>query len=107
MLSFFALPSSGVFVAQLEAYIVRNTIFHFGGQRGNHVSRILVLFLLAVAMIPKRWAQGSDASLTGAVSDPSHAAIANATVSVRNKSTTFSQSVTTTASGYHSFLSLP
>jgi len=103
----FALPSSAVFVAQLEAYIVRNTIFHFGGQRVNHVSRILVLFLLAVAMIPKSWAQGSDASLTGAVSDPSHAAIANATVSVRNKSTNFSQSVTTDTSGYYSFLSLP
>lgn len=51
--------------------------------------------------------QGNDASLTGTVMDPSHAAIANATVTARNKSTNFVQQVNTDTSGLYSFLSLP
>jgi Carboxypeptidase regulatory-like domain/TonB-dependent Receptor Plug Domain len=51
--------------------------------------------------------QGTDATLSGSVTDPSHAAITNAKVTARNKSTNFSQVVTTDGSGTFSFLNLP
>ena len=51
--------------------------------------------------------QGTDASLSGIVTDPSHAAISNAKVTVRNKSTNLTQTATTDPSGNYSFLTLP
>ena len=53
------------------------------------------------------WGQGTDASLTGTVTDSSHAAIAGARLTARNTSTNFVQEVATDAAGSYSFLSLP
>src|SRR5215475_6447173 len=53
------------------------------------------------------FAQGTDASLTGLVTDSSHAIISNAKVTAKNKSTNWTQEVTTDATGFYSFLSIP
>jgi hypothetical protein len=71
------------------------------------VKRVFVLLYLCLAFRPFSAAQGNDASLTGSITDQSHAAVANAKVAVRNKSTNFTQSVTADSSGSYSFLSLP
>jgi hypothetical protein len=71
------------------------------------VKRVFVLLYLFLAICPFGFAQGNEASLTGSITDQSHAAVANAKVSVRNKSTNFTQTVTTDSSGNYSFLSLP
>jgi len=52
-------------------------------------------------------AQGTDSSLSGVVTDPSHAAISGARVTANNKSTNFEQEVTTDTNGSYSFLNLP
>ena len=67
---------------------------------------LLYLFLFLV-ICPFGFAQGNEASLTGSITDQSHAAVATAKVTVRNKSTNFTQTVTTDSSGNYSFLSLP
>ena len=67
---------------------------------------VLVLAFLCSFSYPA-FGQGTDASLTGTVTDPSHSAISNAKVTARNKSTNWVQEVTTNASGAYSFLNLP
>ena len=62
------------------------------------------VFLL---LMPASHAQGNDASLTGLVTDQSNAAVANAKVTARNRSTNYSQEVRTDVAGSYSFLSLP
>jgi len=71
------------------------------------VKRVFVLLYLFLAICPFGFAQGNEASLTGSITDQSHAAVATAKVTVRNKSTNFTQTVTTDSSGNYSFLSLP
>jgi len=70
----------------------------------KRVSAVLYLFLF---LCPLGLAQSNDASLTGSITDQSHSAVVNAKVTARNKSTNFTQSVTTDASGNYSFLRLP
>ena len=70
------------------------------------MKRVFVVFYLFLAICPFGFAQGNEASLTGSIIDQSHAAVANAKVTVRNKSTNFTQTVTTDSSGNYSFLSL-
>jgi hypothetical protein len=53
------------------------------------------------------YGQGTDASLAGSITDQSHAAVPNARVTARNKSTNYSQEVQTDGSGNYSFLNLP
>src|SRR6185369_2390841 len=62
---------------------------------------------MGVLLCPFGFSQGTDASLTGTVTDPSHAAISNAKVTARNKSTNLTQIATTDTSGSYSFLTLP
>jgi Carboxypeptidase regulatory-like domain len=71
------------------------------------VKRVFAVLYLLLAVCPFGFAQGNDASLTGGVTDQSHAAVADAKVTVRNKSTNLTQSATTDPSGNYSFLSLP
>jgi outer membrane receptor protein involved in Fe transport len=71
------------------------------------VKRVFTMLAMWVLLCPFSFSQGTDASLTGIVTDPSHAAIANATVTVRNKSTNLTQTATTDTSGNYSFLTLP
>jgi hypothetical protein len=71
------------------------------------VKRVFVLLYLLLAFCPFSFAQGNEASLTGSVTDPTHAAVAAAKVTARNKSTNLTQSVLSDSSGNYSFLSLP
>lgn len=71
------------------------------------LQRLAVFLVLSLAVAHGGFAQGTDASLTGTITDPSHAAIANAKVTARNKSTNFSQVASTDGTGTFSFLSLP
>jgi len=49
------------------------------------VKRVFILLYLFLVICPFGFAQGNDASLTGSITDQSHAAVANAKVTVRNK----------------------
>jgi hypothetical protein len=53
------------------------------------------------------YGQGTDASLTGLVTDQSHAAVPNAKLTAHNKSINYSQEVQTDSSGTYFFLNLP
>jgi len=65
-----------------------------------------LIFLYAVLAIQGS-AQVNTASLTGQVTDSNGAAIANASVTVKNKATAAEKSATTDSSGYYTFASLP
>lgn len=71
------------------------------------VVRFVAVFVFALLLGSTGKTQGTDASLTGIVNDPSHAAVSNARVTARNKSTNGSQEVTTDGSGSYFFLSMP
>jgi Carboxypeptidase regulatory-like domain/TonB-dependent Receptor Plug Domain len=71
------------------------------------LSSIFTLVVCLSVLSSSGLAQGSDTSLTGIVTDASHAAIASAKVTARNKSTNFIQEVRTDSLGSYSFLSLP
>src|SRR5262245_61967873 len=66
-------------------------------------SPLLFYLLLAV----QGSGQVNTASLTGLVTDPNRAIMANASVTVKNKATGVTSSTTTDASGYYTFASLP
>lgn len=69
--------------------------------------RVACMSVLCVSLVVQGLAQVHTASLTGLVVDPTGAAIANASVKARNKATNVEQSVTSDASGYYTFASLP
>ena len=69
--------------------------------------KVITVSLFVFLWCTVSFGQGTDASLTGIVTDPSHAAVASAKVTARNKSTNWSQTVTTEDSGFYSFLNLP
>jgi hypothetical protein len=71
------------------------------------VKRVFAMLVMWVLLCSLSFSQGTDASLSGIVTDPSHAAISNAKVTVRNKSTNLTQTATTDPSGNYSFLTLP
>ena len=71
------------------------------------MKRVFIMLVLWVLLCPFSFSQRTDASLTGIVTDPSHAAISNAKVTVRSKSTNLTQTATTDPSGNYSFLTLP
>jgi outer membrane receptor protein involved in Fe transport len=68
---------------------------------------IFCLMLLYVSLAVRGSAQVSTASLTGLVTDPAGAVVANAAVTVKNKATTVENSTTTDAAGYYTFATLP
>ena len=69
--------------------------------------KVITVSLFVFLLCTVSFGQGTDASLTGIVTDPSHAAVASAKVTARNKSTNWSETVTTEDSGFYSFLNLP
>ena len=69
--------------------------------------RASALFVSLFLILSISYGQGTEASLTGLVTDQSKSAVANVKVTARNKSTNYSQEVRTDASGIYSFLSLP
>ena len=69
--------------------------------------RASALFVSLFLILSISYGQGTEASLTGLVTDQSQSAVANVKVTARNKSTNYSQEVRTDASGIYSFLSLP
>jgi hypothetical protein len=69
--------------------------------------RLLLVSVFLFVSCGVTFAQGTDTSLTGVVTDPSHAAVSNAKVTARNKSTNWVQEVTTDSFGSYSFLNLP
>src|SRR5258705_5938860 len=64
------------------------------------------LLFLSVTFAIQGSAQVNTASLTGLVTDPTGAVIANASVTAKNNSTTLEQSTTTDSSGTYTFASL-
>src|SRR5215813_2912361 len=80
--------------------------FKLGAQL-NRVVKLVAVFVFAVLFSSTSSAQGNDASLTGIVTDPTHAAVSNARITAKNKLTNWSQEVTTDGSGSYSFLSMP
>jgi len=84
--------------------------FNIHSSWGAKVIRVVKFIALSVFVLLRCSAvrgQGTDASLTGVVTDPSHAAVSNVKVTARNKSTNWNQEVTTDSSGSYSFLSMP
>src|SRR5215475_3330084 len=77
------------------------------GPQLNRVVKLVAVFVLALLFSSTSSGQGNDTSLTGTVTDPSHAAVSNAKITAKNKSTNWSQEVTTDGSGSYSFLSVP
>ena len=71
------------------------------------MKRVFTMLVMWVLLCSFSFSQGTDASLSGIVTDPSHAAISNAKVTVRNKSTNLTHTATTDPSGNYSFLTLP
>src|SRR5262245_12123371 len=65
------------------------------------------LVLITIVGIGRGSAQVHTASLTGLVTDPTGASISKASVKAKNKATNIEQSVTSDASGYYTFASLP
>jgi outer membrane receptor protein involved in Fe transport len=68
---------------------------------------IFCLLVLYVSLVVRGSAQVNTASLTGLVTDPNGAVIANAAVMAKNKATNVESSGTTDSSGYYTFASLP
>jgi len=74
----------------------------------RRLTRVIAGFvLISMVCIGRASAQVHTASLTGLVADPTGAAISKASVKARNKATNIEQSVTSDASGYYTFASLP
>ena len=71
------------------------------------VVKLVAVFVFALLSCSAGNSQGTDANLTGIVTDPSRAAISNAKVTAKNKLTNWSQEVTTDGSGSYSILSMP
>jgi len=77
------------------------------GAKVIRVFRFFATFFLTLLLCGASFGQGNDASLSGTVTDASHAAVANARVTARNKSTNWSQQVSTDSSGSYAFLTMP
>lgn len=65
------------------------------------------MLLMYMAQISRGSAQVHTASLTGLVTDPVGAVVANAAVSVKNTATNLEHRTVSDASGYYTFASLP
>src|SRR3989442_6722699 len=68
---------------------------------------ILCLLLLCTGLAVQTSAQVNTASLTGQITDPTGALVANASVTAQNKATGVESTTTSDSSGYYTFASLP
>ncbi|HZQ67618.1 MAG TPA: carboxypeptidase regulatory-like domain-containing protein [Terriglobales bacterium] len=73
----------------------------------NNVTRSLLVALLLSLFLGTMWAQGGVGELTGQVTDPSGAVVANAPVTLTNTATGDKRSTVTTAAGVYRFSALP
>jgi hypothetical protein len=69
----------------------------------------VLLFGVAIAslLVTTMWAQGMFATLTGVVSDPTGAVVANAKVTLRDAGSGSERSTVTNGEGYYTFASVP
>ena len=67
------------------------------------------LFILSISLLPGASAQsgGSSTTLTGTVTDPTGAVVANATVEIRNPVSGFARTTTTDSAGQFSIPNIP
>ncbi len=68
---------------------------------------LLLLVALSLWIATPGWGQATTGSIVGTVTDPMHAALPQAEITVTNASTGVASSTTSDASGHYEFLSLP
>src|ERR1700742_4328607 len=73
----------------------------------NTMTRFLLVFTALGLMVGTMWAQGGTGELSGLVTDPSGAVVANAPVTLSNTATGDKRTTVTTASGIYRFVALP
>ena len=71
------------------------------------MSRIVLLFAAVALLASTMWGQGGTGELTGLVTDPSGAVIANAQITLTNTATGEKRTSVTTAAGTYRFPALP
>jgi len=77
--------------------------------RTNHISRFTIALLSAAVLmtaVPRASAQGTEAALSGSVSDKSGSMVADATVTAKNEKTGETRSVKTNAEGVYRITNL-
>jgi hypothetical protein len=73
----------------------------------NAMTRFLLVFTVLGLLAGTMWAQGGTGELTGLVTDPTGAVIANAQVTLTNSATGDKRTTVTTAAGIYRFVALP
>ena len=73
----------------------------------NTMTRFLLVFTVLGLLVGTMWAQGGTGELTGLVTDPSGAVVANAQVNLTNTATGEKRTTVTTAAGTYRFPALP
>jgi hypothetical protein len=73
----------------------------------NTMTRFLLVFAALGLLVGTMWAQGGTGELTGLVTDPSGAVVANAQVSLTNTATGEKRTTVTTPAGIYRFPALP
>ena len=73
----------------------------------NTLTRFLLVFTVLALLTGTVWAQGGSGELTGLVTDPSGAVVANAPLTLTNTATGEKRTSATTPSGTYRFPALP
>ena len=73
----------------------------------QRIIRFSALFIMIFALTPIMFAQTTSGSITGVITDPNQAAIANATVKITEQSKSFTLSATTDSQGRFVFPQVP
>src|SRR5215475_11863715 len=73
----------------------------------QRIIRFSALFIMIFALTPITFAQTTSGSITGVITDPNQAAIANATVKITEQSKSFTLSATTDSQGRFVFPQVP
>jgi hypothetical protein len=73
----------------------------------SKITRVFAGIALVSLMAASLWAQAIFATLTGVVSDPSGALVANAKVTLRDAASGSTRDTVTDSSGYYTFASVP
>src|SRR5512135_1324021 len=73
----------------------------------NTMTRFLLVITVLGLLAGTLWAQGGTGELTGLVTDPSGAVVANAQISLTNTATGEKRTTVTTAAGTYRFPALP
>ncbi len=73
----------------------------------KNINKVLIGIALMALLTTLMWSQGLFATLTGVVSDPSGAVVANAKVTLRNAESGDVRDSVTDSQGYYTFASVP